>query len=213
MAGPHRSRQHSMDTTDKQVRVGPTPGMGAGGLPARYCNSHCISAECLGADQRRPLAGKVGRVARIRPTTRFSRCLSGAKALGLLLLGWWPFYGQAASIMTCASSQRVPIADGRPWRCQADLQANRAYLAQVTRQSRDVMLELLAPDTSRVLKVDSPTVRAGPELLFFSPRVTGKYTLVIAAVDQGLPSRTIDVLWRELDEAPSGSALARDSRI
>ncbi len=199
-----------MVPTDTQIRFGPTPGMGSGGVPSRYCNSHGISAECFCANQRRPLAGKGGRVARIRPTTRFNRRSSGVTALGLLLLGGWSFAGQAGgSAVTCGSSQRVPIADGRPWRCQADLHANRAYLAQVTRQARDVALEILAPDTSRVLKVDSPTVRAGPELLLFNPRVTGRYTLVIAAVDQGLPTRTIDVQWRELNDAAPGSARAR----
>ena len=148
-------------------------------------------------------------MARIRTTTRFNRCPTGVTALGLLLLGAWSFAGQAAGIVTCSSSQRVPIADGRSWRCQADLQANRAYLAQVTRQTRDVALEILGPDARRVLKVDSPTVRAGPELLFFNPRAAGKYTLVIAVADQGLPTRTIDVQWRELDDAAPGSALAR----
>ena len=199
-----------MVTTDKQIRFGPTPGMGPGGIASRYCNSLGLSAECPCADQRHPLAGKGGRVARIRPTTKFRRRPSGVRALGLFLLGGWLFTCQAgSSVVTCSSSQRAPVADGRSWRCQADLQANRAYLAQVTRQTRDVTLEILAPDASPVLKVDSPTVRAGPEFLFFNPRVTGKYTVVVAAVDRGLPTRTIDVQWRELNDVAPGSALAR----
>lgn len=129
---------------------------------------------------------------------------------GLFLLGASLFAGTAgSSVLTCASTQRVPVTDSKPWRCQVDLQANRAYLAQAARQPRDVTLELLGPDATRVLKVDSPTVRAGPEFLFFSPRVSGKYSLVIAAADRDLPTRTIEVQWRELSDLAPGSALAR----
>jgi CHAT domain-containing protein len=128
----------------------------------------------------------------------------------MFLLGASLFTAPAGSgVVTCNGIQRVATADGKPWRCQADLQAGRAYLAEVTRQTRDVTLEILAPDASRVLKVDSPTVRAGPEFLFFNPRVTGKYTVVVAAVDRGLPTRTIDVQWRELSGVAPGSTLAR----
>jgi len=101
------------------------------------------------------------------------------------------------------------VADGKSWRCQADLQANHVYLVQAKRQTRDVSLEIIGSDTRRILKVDSPTLRAGPELLYFSPRVTAKYTVVVAPVERGLPSRTIDIEWRELSDAASGSNLAR----
>ena len=146
----------------------------------------------------------------MRPTTKSRTRRGRVGPLGIFLLGAALFAEPTgSSIVTCGSSQKVQIADGRPWRCQVDLLANRAYLAQIPRQTRNMALEILAPDARRVLKVDSPTVRAGPELLFFSPRVAGRYTLVIAAVDRGLPTRTIDIEWRELSGVTSGSTLAR----
>ena len=146
----------------------------------------------------------------MRSTAKSGICRNGIRMRGLFLLGASLFAGTAgSSVLTCASTQRVPVTDSKPWRCQVDLQANRAYLAEATRQRRDVTLELLGPDASRVLKVDSPTVRAGPEFLFFSPRVSGKYSLVIAAADRDLPTRTIEVQWRELSDVAPGSALAR----
>ncbi|HZF24944.1 MAG TPA: CHAT domain-containing tetratricopeptide repeat protein [Steroidobacteraceae bacterium] len=111
--------------------------------------------------------------------------------------------------MTCTAKQRAQVSDGKPWRCQVDLQANHAYLAEVSRQSRDVTLEILASDARRVVKVDSPTVRAGPELLFFTPQSTGHYTLIVSPVERGLPARTLDISWREVAEASPGSELAR----
>ena len=145
------------------------------------------------------------------PKTGSRRCqdrirfLSASFALGALL-----FAGTAgSSVVTCENTQKVSVADGKSWRCQANLQANHIYLVQAKRQTRDVSLEIIGSDTQQILKVDSPTLRAGPELLYFSPRVTAKYIVVVAPVERGLPSRTIDVEWRELSDVASGSNLAR----
>ena len=145
----------------------------------------------------------------MRPT-RYKRRQGNVGPLALCLLAASLFSGPAGSnVVTCGGTQRVPVADGRPWRCQVDLQANHAYLLRATRQTRDVSLEVIGADAKRVVKVDSPTVRAGPELLYFSPRVAGKYTLVVAPVDRGLPTRTLDIEWRELSGVAPDSSLAR----
>src|SRR4029453_3085487 len=176
------STQQPMVGSDKSIGFRQARGMASPAIALRPCNSYSISAECFGADQWHPITGKRGQVACTGPKTRSTRCqdrirfLSATFALGALL-----FTGAAgSSVVTCGNTQKVSVADGKSWRCQADLQANHVYLVQAKRQTRDVSLEIIGSDTRRILKVDSPTLRAGPELLYFSPSVTAKYTVVVA---------------------------------
>jgi CHAT domain-containing protein len=111
--------------------------------------------------------------------------------------------------MSCAAKQRVQVSDGKPWRCVVELQANKGYLAEVSRQTRDITLEILAPDARQLLKVNSPTIRTGPELLYFMPGSSGRYTLLVNPIERGVPTRALDVEWHAMPEASPGSELAR----
>lgn len=148
-------------------------------------------------------------MARLRPTTT-TGCRNGIATFGLLLVSGASLAAPAGSdVVTCAGLQQARVADGAPWRCRAALQANHSYLAEVARQTRDITLELIGPNGQRVLKVDSPTRRQGPELLFQIPHVAGNYTLVLDAADQSVPPAIVELRFREMPEAAPQSALAR----
>ena len=124
--------------------------------------------------------------------------------------------------MTCAPVQQARVSDGAPWRCRIALQRDLSYLAEVGRQTRDITLELIGPDSKRVIKVDSPTHRQGPELLFHVPQGSGTYTLVLDVADYGIAPRSVELKVRALSEGaqtPSGTRArvphcgVRDDRI
>ena len=106
-----------------------------------------------------------------------------------------------SEIVTCSAVQQVRVSDGAPWRCQVALQSNHSYLAEIERQARDVTLELIGPDAKRVVKVDSPTHRQGPELLFQVPQRSGTYTLVVDVADYGIAPASVELKFRALPEA------------
>lgn len=182
--------------------------MGARGDGLRACNSHCVSAQSGFAGNCRSLVGPVERMDRQRRENTGGA--GGIAALGFLLVGGASFAatGGTEPVM-CAGLQHARVAEDAAWRCQAVLQANHSYLARVDHQTRNVTLELIGPDSKRVLKVDSPTHRAGPELLFYSPRASGRYVLALDVSDRSLPPRVIDLQFREVKEATPGTALAR----
>jgi len=146
-------------------------------------------------------------MAGLRPTTR--TFTDGVAVTACAIAGILATAPAGSSDVTCGAQQRVQVSDGKPWRCQVELQAGKSYLADVVRQSRDITLEILAPAAKPLLKVDSPTLRTGPELLFFTPRASGRYTLVVSPVERAVPARTLEVAWREMPDAPAGSELAR----
>jgi CHAT domain-containing protein len=142
----------------------------------------------------------------LRPTIKFR---NGAALVTCGIAGVLAANIAWGSDVTCAATQRVQISDGKPWRCVVELLAGKGYLAEVSRQTRDITLEILAPDARSLLKVNSPTVRTGPELLYFVPGSGGRYTLVVNPIEPALPTRALDVGWREMPEASPGSELAR----
>lgn len=111
--------------------------------------------------------------------------------------------------MTYSEVQHALVEEQTPWHCEVLLEAERSYLARVDRQRVDVTLELLGPDSRRALRVDSPTRRAGPELLFYRTSARGKHTLVVSTTERGAPAAIVDVHLRELPEAPPATSLAR----
>ncbi len=139
---------------------------------------------------------------------------------GLLLAGTFlpqsnPFLAARAApargsdTVTCSQLQQARVSEQAPWRCEVLLEPDKSYLARVDRQNIDVTLEIVAPDARRPLKVDSPTRRAGPELLFFRASARGKHSIVLRTVERGVSSAVVEVQLRELPEAPPGTPLAR----
>ena len=69
---------------------------------------------------------------------------------------------------------RAPTADSSRRAKHLALQAllaettQHTYLVRIDRQRIDIALELLASDGRQVVKVDSPTLRSGPELLLLT---------------------------------------------
>lgn len=96
----------------------------------------------------------------------------------------------------------------KPWRCTALFERGRSYLVRVDRQSVDVTLEIIAPDGTSALKVDSPTRRAGPELLFYHVTARGKHTIIVGTPEHGVPDTFIGLQLRALPGAQPGTPLA-----
>lgn len=111
--------------------------------------------------------------------------------------------------MTRSEAQHARVDAQTPWRCDVLFEAERSYLVRVDRQAVDVALELRGPGSARALRVDSPTRRAGPEILFYRTSERGRHTLLVSTAEHGAAAEFVDVEWRELPEAPPATALAR----
>ncbi|MGH8308357.1 MAG: CHAT domain-containing protein [Steroidobacteraceae bacterium] len=85
----------------------------------------------------------------------------------------------AFAAQACGETQRVTIARDAPWRCEMTFQPGRSYLVRADQTRADLTVELLDPAGASVIKVDSPTRRAGPELLLANARKAGLHTIVV----------------------------------
>lgn len=115
--------------------------------------------------------------------------------------------GTEGGVVPCVEVQRVRLEIKALWRCAAMLEPHRAYLARVDRQLADVTLEWVGPDSKSLLKVDSPTHRAGPEILLVRPRVHGTHVLVLDVVESGSSSVELTLHVSALDDTPANKAL------
>jgi CHAT domain-containing protein/tetratricopeptide (TPR) repeat protein len=105
----------------------------------------------------------------------------------------------------CAKSQRIEIASQRDWHCLLENKLPATYLVRVDRQRVDVSLALLDARGTPIVKVNSPTMRAGPELLLHAVDPQRQPTLVVATVDRRAPGTVLQV---DVENLPSGSPLA-----
>jgi CHAT domain-containing protein/Flp pilus assembly protein TadD len=137
-----------------------------------------------------------------------ARC-GGCIGIALLLLIASLAAADGSDTATCTELQRASVTVQAPWRCVALLEPGRSYLVRVDRQSVDVTLELVAPDSRHTVKVDSPTRRAGPELLLYRAPVRGEHTLIVSTLEHGVPAAAIEVQLREVSGVAPGSPLGR----
>jgi CHAT domain-containing protein len=114
----------------------------------------------------------------------------------------------ATSLPACAASQRVTLEQDKPWKCEAQWMAARAYLLRVDEQSIDVAFEILDASGKALMKVDGPARRAGPEFMLFRPRTAAQHIVVVSAQEQSTSPRVVELQIRALGEA-STSALVR----
>ncbi|HKZ73328.1 MAG TPA: tetratricopeptide repeat protein, partial [Steroidobacteraceae bacterium] len=91
----------------------------------------------------------------------------------------------ANAAQPCRDQERATVRRDAPWRCEVELQPRRSYLVTVDQASVDVTVEVLDRAGRSLAKVDSPTRRAGPELLLVSPQVPGMHTVIVAASSRG----------------------------
>lgn len=112
-----------------------------------------------------------------------SRCIASVSLL--FLIGSW--HASARAEPACARQQQIQI-DGRGnWRCKLSATSEHAYLVRVDRQRIDVALELLRSDGAKALRVNSPTLRSGPELLLLTIGADERYSLVVSPIDHRAP--------------------------
>ena len=81
----------------------------------------------------------------------------------------------------------APIAlmrDGE-WRCDVDLQTGLPYRLTMTQDHADLSIRVVDTAGRSVLEVDSPTHRAGPEILLIRPEQGGTFSVVVRTVDRG----------------------------
>jgi hypothetical protein len=139
-----------------------------------------------------------------RRDATFSRCLASAC---LLLIGNGHVSPTRAE-SACATQQQIRVDGRTTWRCGLSSQAQQPYLVQVDAQRIDIALELLGPDGKQVLKVDSPTLRSGPELMFVTIGADRQYSLVVSAIDHRAPKVELRMQIEDLARTAGGSSLA-----
>jgi CHAT domain-containing protein/Tfp pilus assembly protein PilF len=128
-----------------------------------------------------------------QPLTWRSR--SCCAALGLYCLLVAPSFPAAApaQLPPCAKSQRVEIAAQPDWRCRLESKTQATYLVRIDRQHVDVSLELLDARGSSIVRTNSPTLRAGRELLLSTTDPQRQPTLVVASLESRTAGRTLEV--------------------
>ena len=118
----------------------------------------------------------------------------------------------------CAESQRVEIAAQREWRCRLESKTQTTYLVRIDRQLVDVSLELLDSRGTSIVRTNSPTLRAGRELLLSTTDPKRQPTLVVASLESRTAPKTLDVAIDSItavgeDEERGLAALTRSATI
>ena len=138
--------------------------------------------------------------------TRRNRSCCRALGLSCLLIAASCPAATPAQPPRCAKSQRIEISAQRDWRCLLESELPATYLIRVDRQRVDVSLALMDARGTSIVKVNSPTLRAGPELLLHAVDPKRQPTLVVAAVDRRELGTALQV---DVESLPSGSALSK----
>ena len=102
----------------------------------------------------------------------------------------------------CTSTQRVQLDGQRDWRCVLELAARHSYLLRIDDQRIDVVMELVGSDDAARVRVDSPTRRDGPELLWLLSDKSQRQTLIVSAQDRKASSVALDL---QIEAAPSST--------
>jgi CHAT domain-containing protein/Flp pilus assembly protein TadD len=134
---------------------------------------------------------------------------TGYFAVALLLISVPSAATNDSGIASCTELQRARVDAQRPWRCTALLESGKSYFVRVDRQSVDVKVELLGPGSRPILKVDSPTRRAGPELFLYRASERAKHSIVVSTMEHSVPTALMDVQLREIPQATRASPLGR----
>jgi CHAT domain-containing protein/tetratricopeptide (TPR) repeat protein len=130
-----------------------------------------------------------------------------AAALFLMITPWHVVGAHAETTPACAREQHVQVDGQRSWRCKFQFQARQPTLVRVDHQRIDVALELLASDGRQIVKVDSPTLRSGPELMLLTTYAEGQYTLVVSPIDHRAPKTELRVGIENLPRGATRPAL------
>jgi CHAT domain-containing protein/Tfp pilus assembly protein PilF len=80
---------------------------------------------------------------------------------------------------SCNTRQLVVVHAQQGWRCTIKLTTRDALVVRVDQRDIDVVVSLQDERGQQALSVDSPTMRAGAEMLLIGPRLNGRYTLVV----------------------------------
>ena len=134
-----------------------------------------------------------------------NRSCCGALGLYCLLIDVSCPAAAPAQPLPCAKSQRIEITAQRDWRCLLESKLPATYLIRVDRQRVDVSLALVDALGTSIVKVNSPTLRAGPELLLHAVDPKRQPTLVVATVDRRALGTALQV---DIESLPSGSPLS-----
>lgn len=122
-----------------------------------------------------------------------NRSCCGALGLSCLLIAVSRPAAAPAQPPRCAKSQRIEITAQRDWRCLLESETQATYLVRIDRQRVDVSLELLDARGTSIVKANSPTLRAGRELLLSTTDPKRQLTLVVASLESRTEARTLDV--------------------
>ncbi len=131
------------------------------------------------------------------------------RSAALLLLIASGHASPARAEPACATQQQIQVDGQSVWRCKFSFPAQQPYLVRIDRQRIDVALELLRSDGRQVVKVDSPTLRSGPELMFLTIGADPRYSLVVSPIDHRAPKVELRVEIEDLAHSAGNPSLAR----
>jgi CHAT domain-containing protein/lipopolysaccharide biosynthesis regulator YciM len=124
----------------------------------------------------------------------------------------------AHAAQPCRATTRATVTPETPFRCDLPLAAGRSVLVRVDQAQVDVTVELLDSTKRSLVKVDSPTRRAGPELLLASAPASTTRTIVIASSAKG--TTPLSIIEPAAADAPglalltaSAAAAAADAKL
>ena len=95
------------------------------------------------------------------------------------------------------------IAAGESHDYELPMEADQLVQVVAHQLGVDVALALYDPDGNRILEVDSPTGRQGPERLLAVAETAGTYRLVVRAVEKDAPTGSYRLLLKELGPVSS----------
>ena len=122
--------------------------------------------------------------------------------LGFLLVEAGPA-AQEVSLLESGKPIEREISGGQTHSYKLSLAASQYFRVVVTQRGVDVIVVLSAPDSNKIVEVDSPTGKQGNEVVTAIAGSAGEYFLIVRPLDKNTVSGRYEINWVELREATS----------
>jgi tetratricopeptide (TPR) repeat protein len=104
---------------------------------------------------------------------------------------------------SCSKRQLIAVDPQEAWRCSVNLTPGDALVVRLDQRDIDVVVLLQEPGGRQAVAVDSPTRRAGAEVLLAGPGLSGRYTLLVRAKPGLAGARRALLTLERADEPPA----------
>ena len=114
----------------------------------------------------------------------------------------------SARHIACAERHSISLDTDSPWQCELSLTPQQAYVVRAEQRDIDMVIAVVDSAGRAVLSTNSPTKRAGPELVLVGPQLTGRYVIELRPAVAAITGARVEVVVSPL-EATANSALIR----